>query len=123
MHEHRPEPDRGAGHEDELARRSHSAEPADVAVHALGHAGAIGSASLFLDRTSAIIEQRAIDKQCPAVQHLDHLARQIAEPPALVGMDREVTIAALQRMVKIDHAAYERGAEDPDAAEIEEIDG
>src|SRR5208282_6211600 len=84
MHKHRAEPDRRAVHKDELSWRSDPAKPADIAVHALGNAGAVGSAPLFLDQPFAIVKQRAIDKQCPAIQHLDHLARQIAEPPALV---------------------------------------
>src|SRR6202022_3516062 len=47
VHEHRAEPDRGAIHKDEFARRPDPAEPADVAMHALCNGGAIGSAALF----------------------------------------------------------------------------
>src|SRR5438132_9193855 len=38
-------------------------------------------------------------------------------------MDGEIAVVALQRMVEIDDAAHERGREDPDAAEIEQVDG
>src|ERR1700758_5616706 len=112
MHKYRAEPDRCAVHKDEFAWRSDPAQPADIAVHALGHSGAVGSAPLFLDKPFAIVKQRAIDKQRPAVQYLDHLAGQIAESPALIGVDGEIAIAALQRMVEVDDTAHERGTED-----------
>ena len=74
MHEHRAEPDRGPVHKHKLARRPNPAEPANVAVHAFDHRGAIGPVRLFLDQPRSIVEQRAIDKPRPTVQHLDHLA-------------------------------------------------
>src|SRR6516164_10084429 len=119
VHEHRAEPDSCAVHKDELTRRSDPAQTADIAVDTLGHAGAIGSAPLFLNQPLAIIEQRAVDEQSPAIQHRDHFARQIAKTPALVSVDGEVAIVALQRVVEIDDAADKRGTEDADAAKIE----
>jgi hypothetical protein len=62
MHKHRAEADRCAVHKDELAWRSDPAKTADIAVHALGYAGAVGSAPLFLDQPFPIVEQRAIDE-------------------------------------------------------------
>src|SRR5260370_38543220 len=94
VQEYRAEPDRSAVHKDELARRPDPAELADVAVHALGDGGAIGSAALFLDQPLAVLEQRPIDEQGPAGQHVDHLARQIAETPALIGVGREAASGA-----------------------------
>jgi len=62
MHEHRTEPDRGTIHEHELTWRSDPAEPADIAVYALGDTGAVGPAAFLLDQSLAIVEQRAIDE-------------------------------------------------------------
>ena len=108
VQEHRAEPDRGPVHEDEFARRPNAAEPADVAMDGLGYLATVGAALLVLDRPLAVVEQWAVDKERPAVQHLDHLAREIAEAPALVGVDREVAVAALQGVVEVDNAAHER---------------
>src|SRR6516162_9636134 len=122
MHEHRAEADRCAVHKDELPRRSDPTKTANIAVDALGHAGAVGSAPLFLNQPFAIVEQRAIDEQGPAIEHLDHLARQIAKTPALISVDGEVAIVALQGTVEIDDAAHKRGSEDADTAKIEQVD-
>src|SRR5262249_6832459 len=62
MHDPRPEPARGSINEHELTWRSDPAEPADIAVHALSHTGAVGPGSLLLDQSRAIFEQRAIDE-------------------------------------------------------------
>src|SRR5690242_6541400 len=123
VEEYRAEPDRGAVHEHKFARRPDSAEPTDVAMHAVGNRSAVDTAHLFLDQPRAVFEQRAVDEQSPAVQHVNDLARQIAEPPALIGMHREVAVAALQSMVEIDDAAHERRAKNSDAPEIQQIDG
>src|SRR5215471_6132482 len=123
VQKHRAQADRGAVHEDELARRPHPAEAADVAMHALGDGGAIDAARLLLNQALAIFQQWAVNKQRPPIEHIDYLARQIAKTPAFVRMDGKVAITALQRVVEVDDAADEGGLEDANAAEIEEIDG
>src|SRR5438045_1662720 len=77
----------------------------------------------LLDRPRPVVEQWAVDKARPAVQDRDHLARQIAETPATVGIDRQRLVVAFERVVEIDHPADETGREYTDAAEIEQVDG
>src|SRR5579863_2738855 len=108
MEEHRTEADRGAVHEDKGARGRDAAEPADVAVDVVDEAAPIsikvGGAGLglLLDHPRPVVEQRAVDKGGPAVQHLDHLVRQLAETPAAVGLDREFAVVALQGVIEVD---------------------
>jgi hypothetical protein len=37
-------------------------------------------------------------------------------------MNRQVAVVVHQRMIEVDDAFDERGAEDPDAAEVEQVD-
>src|SRR5438105_7587332 len=79
VQEHRAEPDRGAVHKDEGARRRDAAELADVAMDAVGDLAAVHPAALFLDHAGAVVEQWTVNISRPTVQHGDHVARQIAE--------------------------------------------
>src|SRR6266550_8226164 len=56
VQEHRAEPDRGAIHEDEGARRGDAAELADVAMDVVDDLAAINAAALFLDHAGAVVE-------------------------------------------------------------------
>jgi len=115
--------DRGTVHEDEGAGRSDAPKAADVAMHAVDQPRPLGLARLFLDRPDAVVEQRPVDEPRPAVQHRDHLLREIAEPPASVRLDRQLLVVALQRVVKVDDASDKARRKDADAAEIEQVHG
>src|SRR5436309_3051761 len=102
MQEHRSEADRGAVHKDKGARRRDAAKAADVAMHAVGEIAAIDAASLLLDHPGTVVEQRPVNVGGPAVQYGDHVARQIAEPPAPIGIDRQRLVVCFERVVKVD---------------------
>src|SRR3954462_14898798 len=102
MQEPRAEADRGPVHEDKGTRRSDAAQFADLAMHAVDEPDAIGrSGSSLLDRPRPVVEQWAVYEARPAVQHRDHLARQIAEAPAAVGIDRQRLVVAFERVIEI----------------------
>src|SRR5947199_6331502 len=97
-------------------------------MHAFGEVLPFGPGSLrptpaLLDEAGAVVEQRAVDEAGPTVQHVDDLVVEIAEAPTLVGRHRKLAIVALQRVVEVDNTPHERGGEDPDTAEIEQVDG
>src|SRR6185437_3111078 len=89
MKEDRTQTDRGAVHEDEFARRPDPAEAPDLAMYLLGDVAAVDAGVLLLDLAAAVIEQRRVDEARPVVQDLDHLLRQVAEAPDLIGVDGE----------------------------------
>src|SRR5271168_1306360 len=127
VQEHRTQADRRPIHKDKGARRGDAAKPPDVAMDAVDETWpfrlAHWSLGLLLDRPDAVVEQRTVDKPCPAVQHRDHLLGEIAKAPAFVGLDGKRVIIALERVVKIDDPFYEVRRENANTAEIEEIDG
>src|SRR5215470_36506 len=92
-------------------------------MYALDHGGAVDAARLLLDQPRAVFKQRAVDVERPAVQHIDDLARQIAEPPTPVGMHGQLAVAALQRVIKVDDTANKRGPENANAAKVEKVHG
>ena len=124
VQEHRAQADRRPVHEDKGARRRDAAEAAQVAMHVVDQVLPVGAGfRALLDHPGAVVEQRAVDKARPAVQHVDQLVRQIAEPPEAIRLDRQFAVVALQRVIEVDHALDEARRENPDAAEIEQIDG
>src|SRR5947209_19874616 len=106
MQKDRAEADRGAVHEDKSARRRDAAQPANVAVDTVDEAAAVpgGRAAfpLLLDHPRTVIEQRAVNKGGPTVQDGDHLIREVAETPAAIGLDRQLPVVALQRVIESD---------------------
>src|SRR5262249_61654824 len=120
----RAEADGRTVHEHKGARRRDATEFADLSMHAVDQPDAVRRAvPPLLDHARAVVEQWAVDERGPAVQHLDHLARKIAESPTLIRIDRQLVIVAFERVVEIDDAADEAGRENADAAEIEQVDG
>ena len=47
---------------------------------------------------------------------------QVAEAPGLIGMDGQVAVVGAQGVVEVDDPLHEARREDPDAAEIEQVD-
>src|SRR5262249_20708496 len=110
--EHRAEADGRTVHEHKGARRRDATEFADLSMHAVDQPDAVRRAvPPLLDHARAVVEQWAVDERGPAVQHLDHLARKIAESPTLIRIDRQLVIVAFERVVEIDDAADEAGRE------------
>ena len=122
MDEHGAQPDGGAVHEHELARRPHAAHAAQLAEHVLRHLAAVAFDHALGETARPVVHQRAIEEGGPAVQHGDHLMRQAGKAPILVGRHGARDVVGHQRAVKLDRAAHETRREDPDAAEIHQID-
>ena len=121
--EHRAEPDGGAVHEDEFARRGDAAKPPEFPVDLLRHRRPVNAALGVLDAPHLVVHQRRVDELGPEVEHVDDLAAEVLEAPGLVGMDREILLAPRQRPVEVDDAGDELRLEHPDAAEVEQVEG
>ena len=78
MDEHGAEPDGGAVHEHELARRAHAAHAAQLAEHVLRHLAAVAFDHALGQAARTVVHQRAVEEGGPAIEHGDHLAAQAA---------------------------------------------
>src|SRR5579872_5635671 len=122
MQKDRAEPDRGAIHEDEFPGWCHTPQAPQITMDGLRHLAAIDAALGLLDAPLTVIHERRVDKARPAVQDLDHLAAYFAEAPGLVGVNRQRLVFVHERVIKVDDDSHEARRENPDAAEIKEID-
>src|SRR5579885_3483296 len=82
---------------------------------------AVATGLWFLDAALAVIHQRCIEEARPAVQHIDHLAREILESPALVSSDRQRLVLAIERVIEVDHTFDEARGENAHASEIQQV--
>src|SRR5437588_4239814 len=96
---------------------------ADAAMTTFVEYAAVHAASLLLNHPGAIVEQRTVDVSGPAVQHGDHVARQIAKTPAPIGIDGQRLVICFERVIEVDDALHKARRTDADAAETDQIDG
>src|SRR3546814_10059802 len=98
---------RGAVDQHELARRPDAVQAAQFGMHLLGDLAAVQAAAALLDPPLAVLQQRAVQEPRPDVQHVDGLAPEVVEPPALVGVDRQRLVVVAQRPVQVDDRSEE----------------
>ena len=123
MQKDRAQADGRPVHEDEFPGRRDAPQTAQFPVHLTGDPGPIDAAFGFLDTAFPVLHQRRIDKPRPVVEDLDHLQAEVGEAPGLVGADRQVLVLVAQSPVEVDDGADETRLEDPDTAEIDQVDG
>ena len=122
--ERRADSDRRTVHEHEFAR---DREIGPLRAQRLHHGGDLAPAvfagfDAVGDGANAIVERWPANESRPDVHRLNRLAREVLEPPKLIGVDDARGIVGLEREVKLDDAADEARRENPDAAVVEEID-
>ena len=116
------ETNRGPVHEHELPRDHHRTFRAKGLAHLERLLAAIGARSDAVgDRAHAVVEQGPVNEARPKVQGVHEAGTELLEPPAAVGLDLALPVVRCEGPIEPHDPVDEPGREDPDAAEIQEV--
>jgi hypothetical protein len=122
VQEHRRQADRGAVHDHELARDVDAARPVQLGDDALGGVAAVDLAGEGAEGAAPVLEQRLEQEARPDVERIDHRSGQVPEAPGPIGVHGQLLVTVAHRAVEIDHALHQGRREDPQAAEVEQVE-
>src|SRR5665213_438062 len=113
----------GAVHEHELAGDGHRTLALQGLLDLEGFAPAVSPGAHSVgDGAHPVIEQGSVDEPGPDAEYVDEIVREPVEAPGPIGLDLALAVAGDHRPVELYHPVDEGRREDPNAAEVEEIE-